>query len=69
MLYASGSNVSVLGDVNLLGYDFSGWDSSDVEVNNGIFTMPDKDVTFKGSFSKKNKYQFWAPYCSERISW
>ena len=57
MLYASGSNVSVLGDVNLLGYDFSGWDSSDVEVNNGIFTMPDKDVTFKGSFSKKNKYQ------------
>ena len=57
MLYASGSNVSVLGNINLLGYDFSGWDSSDVEVNNGIFTMPDKDVTFKGSFSKKNKYQ------------
>lgn len=55
--YASGTSVSVMNDVNLLGYEFSGWKSTDVSVSNGVFTMPDSDVTFKGSFTKKSKYQ------------
>ena len=55
--YASGTSVSVLSDISLLGYEFSGWESSDVSVSNGVFTMPDSDVTFRGSFTKKSKYQ------------
>lgn len=54
--YASGTNVNVLADINLLGYEFSGWDTDDVNVSDGTFIMPDGDVTFEGSFTPKAKY-------------
>lgn len=55
--YSEGSLVEVLGDIKVDGYDFSGWKSSDVEVVNNRFIMPDKSVTFTGKFSKSNKYK------------
>lgn len=54
--YASGSNVGVNSDVNVTGYRFSGWSTSGVTVNNGKFTMPSSNVTFKGSFEALPKY-------------
>ena len=45
------ANVSVENSPALDGYTFSGWTSEDVAVENGVFTMPASDVTFKGSFS------------------
>lgn len=58
--YASGANVGVYAPVNLEGYTFSDWTSTDVTISNGSFTMPSSDVVIKGSFtpieSKKVTY-------------
>lgn len=37
-------------------YRFSGWDSEDVALSGGSFTMPDHAVVIKGSFSQLNSY-------------
>lgn len=55
--YASGTTVGVNGDVNITGYKFSGWSTSDVIVNDNAFVMPSNDVTFIGSFEEIPKYQ------------
>lgn len=52
--YASGATVGVAPNVNLKGYTFSGWSSSDVTISNGKFTMPSKNVVLRGSFTKAN---------------
>ncbi len=50
--YAAGSTVGVAADVTVEGYEFSGWSTSDVTVNeDGTFTMPADIVTFTGSFT------------------
>ena len=36
-------------------YSFSGWSSTDVTIDAGSFTMPDKDVTITGSFTENGK--------------
>ena len=54
--YASGTTVGVLNDIELDGYIFSGWTTTDVEVTNNSFTMPESTVTFTGSFTAKPKY-------------
>lgn len=54
--YTSGSLVSVIGEPKIDGYTFSGWTSTDVSVSNGNFTMPSKNVTFKGSFTKNTSH-------------
>ncbi|MDD6396637.1 MAG: InlB B-repeat-containing protein [Firmicutes bacterium] len=36
-------------------YTFSGWSSTDVTINAGSFTMPDNDVTIRGSFTENGK--------------
>ena len=54
--YSEGSIVEVLGDIKVDGYEFSGWKSSDVDIINNSFVMPDKSVTFTGSFTKSDKY-------------
>lgn len=53
--YIAGSTVGVSQDVDLEGYEFSGWTTDDVEVSNGSFTMPSSHVTFQGSFTKKDE--------------
>ncbi len=49
--YAAGSSVGVSADGQAVGYTFSGWKTNDVTVTNGSFTMPNKTVTFTGSFT------------------
>ncbi|WP_407444929.1 InlB B-repeat-containing protein, partial [Fibrobacter sp.] len=65
-----GTTYTVLGDVDSVayatadvivrdnymrdGYDMSAWTTTDVTVNAGKFTMPDKDVVFTSTGTKKN---------------
>lgn len=53
--YIAGSQVGVNQNVNFEGYEFSGWTTDDVELSNGMFTMPSSHVTFQGSFTKKEE--------------
>lgn len=56
--YASSNKVGVAANPEIEGYTFSGWTTSDVTVSNNSFTMPEKNVTFKGSFTKNtNQYK------------
>lgn len=55
--YAENTSVGVEKDAILEGYRFTGWTTSDVTVTNGTFTMPNKAVTFKGSFEKIDSYK------------
>ncbi len=54
--YASGSTVGVALPVDVEGYTFSGWSTSDVTINDGSFTMPSSNVTLTGSFTELPKY-------------
>ncbi len=60
-LYVAGSKVAVSPPINIEGYEFSGWECDEVNVEKGIFTMPSKNITFKGSYrsidSHKVRYQ------------
>ena len=55
--YVKGTSVGVAPDVDLEGYTFSGWTTADISVTNGTFEMPEYDVTFRGSFTQKEKYK------------
>ena len=56
--YAKNTKVGVASNIEVEGYTFSGWTTSDVTVSNNLFTMPEKGVTFKGTFTKKaNQYK------------
>ena len=47
-----GESGTVESNPNVAGYSFSGWATTDVEVReDGTFTMPAKDVVFKGSWT------------------
>ncbi|MDO4458980.1 MAG: Cna B-type domain-containing protein [Clostridia bacterium] len=51
--YAQGTAVTVASEpATIVGYTFSGWETDDAEVTGGTFTMPAKDVTFTGSWTK-----------------
>lgn len=54
--YAVASKVGVAKDVEIEGYTFSGWTTSDVTVTNGTFSMPEGNVTFTGSFTENTKH-------------
>lgn len=56
MEYVSNTSVGVASNVNVEGYEFSGWTTTDVEVENSNFKMPEKNVVFKGSFKEIPKY-------------
>ncbi len=53
--HIAGSTVSVNQDIVVEGYEFSGWTTDDVTVQNGVFTMPSTHVTFQGHFTKKEE--------------
>ncbi len=55
--YASGSQVGVASNVNVEGYEFSGWKTEDATVTSGSFKMPENDVVFVGNFKEIPKYQ------------
>ena len=50
--YAAGTKVGVAALVDVEGYTFSGWSTTDATVTDGSFTMPAGDVTLKGSFTE-----------------
>ena len=57
--YAAGVSVGVIADVDVAGYTFSGWQAtteSGVTITDGKFTMPSKDVTIVGSFTKNQTH-------------
>ena len=49
--YVANTKVGVASTVNIDGYLFNGWTSTDVDILNGSFTMPNSDVTLTGSFT------------------
>lgn len=53
--YADGTKVAVAAPININGYEFSGWKADGITGTE--FTMPAKDVVFKGSFKKKATYK------------
>lgn len=54
--YVENYIVSLADDAKLEGYSFSGWTTADAMVENRQFTMPNKTVTLKGSFTKTSGY-------------
>ena len=50
--YTVGQSVNVRPDFPKEGYQFSGWSSTDVQIENRAFTMPAKDVIINGSYTK-----------------
>ncbi|MCQ2570857.1 MAG: BspA family leucine-rich repeat surface protein [Candidatus Saccharibacteria bacterium] len=50
--YATNSKVSVVKTPNIEGYKFSGWNSSDVDVEDDVFVMPDRDIELVGVWTK-----------------
>ena len=49
--YQEGAEVTVAGNLTYPGYTFNGWRVDGVEVSDGKFTMPNRDVTIIGSWS------------------
>ncbi|MBR5419145.1 InlB B-repeat-containing protein [Candidatus Saccharibacteria bacterium] len=55
--YIGGSTVNVATNPVVRGYDFSGWTTTDAEIQDGKFVMPESDVTLVGAFAEKQKYK------------
>ena len=49
--------MGVITDITLSGYTFSGWNSTDVTIENGSFIMPSHDVVITGNFTKNPTYE------------
>lgn len=54
--YTAGKEVDVKAVPSVDGYTFTGWYTSDATVEDGKFTMPEKDVVLKGKFEKIINY-------------
>ncbi len=52
--YAEGTSVGVAPNVDVLGYTFSGWTTSNATITNGSFKMPSTNVVLTGSFTRIN---------------
>ena len=50
--YPSGTKVGVASDVEVEGYEFSGWNTTDTTINNRSFSMPEGDVVLRGNFNE-----------------
>lgn len=46
-----GATVSIVGAASAVGYDFSGWGTTDAAISGGTFTMPAGNVSITGSFT------------------
>ncbi len=56
MSYAQNTSVNVALIPILEGYNFTGWTTEDINVSDNKFIMPNHNITFKGSFSKRDIY-------------
>ncbi len=50
------------------GYDFSGWSSSDVSIQDGSFTMPDGSVTLVGSWTPRTDTAYTVEYYQQNLN-
>ena len=55
--YEKSATVGVAASPEIRGYTFSGWTSQDITIENGKFTMPEADITLKGSFNAATSYK------------
>lgn len=55
MEYIKGATVGVAGNIEVEGYEFEGWTSTDVSISNNKFIMPEETVVLRGKFTKINK--------------
>lgn len=55
--YTAGSLINVENNLDLPGYIFSGWQTDDIDVSNGVFRMPTHDVEFTGTFTAKPRHK------------
>ena len=67
--YRYGQTVSVDAGVPVLpGYEFSGWKTADVEVTDGQFSMPDKPVTFTGTWKARSDVAYTVEFYQQNIA-
>ena len=50
--YSAGTKVGVASNVEVEGYTFSGWTTTDATISNNSFIMPEGDVVLRGSFTQ-----------------
>lgn len=60
--YVNETGVEVAENPSVDGYTFSGWTTKDVEVTDGKFTMPGKDVKFVGTWTKNAPTEYTVTY-------
>jgi len=66
--YRYGQTVSVDAGVPVLpGYDFSGRETADAEVTDGQFSMPDKPVTFTGTWKARSDVPYTVEFYQQNI--
>ena len=56
MSFTQGSLITVMPNLSIPGYTFSGWTTSDADVSGGTFSMPPHEVVFSGSFTKNAEH-------------
>ena len=66
--YEAGAEVTVAATPEADGYTFSGWATADAGIEDGKFTMPEKDVVLKGSWTKNAPVEPPAPPAAEKYS-
>lgn len=54
--YATNTKLGLENAPIVEGYTFNGWTSEDVTITNNKFTMPAKNITLRGSFTKKETF-------------
>lgn len=62
----SGESHSLIQEPTKTGYEFSGWDSNDVNITNDEFTMGNDDVIINGTFTAK-KYKVTYKYSISNV--
>ncbi len=61
-----GKEVVVAATPEVPGYTFSGWTTTDADIVNGEFDMPDRNVTLKGNFTA-NKVTYQVKYWHQNL--
>lgn len=65
--YRYGQTVDVDASSTLQGYEFGGWETSDAEVSEGQFTMPDGPVIITGKWIARTDTPFTVEYYQQNI--
>ncbi len=66
--YRYGQMVTPVEASPMPGYDFSGWSSSDVSIQDGSFTMPDGSVTLVGSWTPRTDTAYTVEYYQQNLN-